>query len=491
MRRLGFLLLLLPALAAADVRLPSLIGDHMLVQRDQPIRLWGWAEPGEQVSAAMAGHSSQAVTGPDGRWRVDLMPLPAGGPHKLEIQGKNKITVDDVLVGEVWVGSGQSNMGFQVRNAIHADKEIASATDGQIRLFQVKLETAFTPKDDVTGEWMVCSPKTIPTFTAVGYFFARHLRQKLNIPVGVIQSAWGGTPAEAWTPRETLDNDDELHAFLERWNRQMEAYPRTKVRFDGQLAKWEASKQGPRPREPAGPGHQHQPTVLYNAMIAPLTPYAIGGAIWYQGENNASRGQGYEYEHLMRSMIEAWRQKWGVGDFPFLFVQLANYARVSDTAQWPELREAQTHTLRTVNTGMAVTIDIGESQDIHPKNKQDVGLRLGLAARAIAYGEHDLVYSGPIYRETSVEPGKLRLWFDHVGSGLMAKGPLEGFQVAGGDGRFHAAEAKIDGENIVVWSEHVKTPVAARYAWADDPKAPLYNKEGLPASPFRTDDWRD
>ena len=493
MRRLSWLLFLFPALLSADVRLPALIGDHMLIQQRKPVHLWGWAEAGEAVSATIAGKSGSTTTGADGRWSLYLEPLEAGGPHKLEIRGANRSTIDDVLVGEVWVGSGQSNMVMSVERSNNPEKEIAAATDGQIRLFKVALETADEPEDDVDGEWMVCSPKTVGPFSGPGYFFARHLRSKLNVPIGVIQSAWGGTPAQSWTQIESLDADPALHVFVDDWRQVIEAHPRAQARFEADLKAWEkkGDSKAPKPREPMGPGHHHQPASLYNAMIAPLIPYPIAGVIWYQGENNASRNQGYEYRRLFRTMIEDWRTKWGVGAFPFLFVQLANYARAAEESEWPELREAQTMALGLIHTGMAVTIDIGESQDIHPKNKQDVGTRLALAARAVAYGDDDVVYSGPIFRQVTSEDGKLRLWFDHVGGGLVGKGGLDGFQIAGPDGRFHAAQAKIDGSTLVVSSPHVKQPIAARYAWHRDPPATLFNREGLPASPFRTDDWRE
>jgi sialate O-acetylesterase len=297
-----------------------------------------------------------------------------------------------------------------------------------------------------------------------------------------------------------LDYDPALHVFLDDWGRTVDAYPRAMARYQEQLPRWKegaaaarhAGKDpGRQPRPPRGPGHQHEPAALYNAMIAPLVPFPIRGVIWYQGENNANQQQGYIYERLFRTMIESWRREWSVGSLPFLFVQLANYGRVPETSQWPELRESQTKTLGLADTGMAVTIDVGNPADIHPKNKQDVGKRLALAARAIAYGERDLVYSGPMYRQMTPEAGRLRLWFDHAGSGLVLRDGGKGFQIAGPDGRFHAAEAAVDKGSIVVSSPHVPNPVAARYAWAPDPAVSLFNEEGLPAAPFRTDDWRE
>ncbi len=500
MRRL-LLFLLAPAFALADVRLPALLSDHMILQAERPIHLWGWADPGERVEADFRGRTASTVAGENGRWSLYLAPESAGGPYALRISGKNRIDLEDVLVGEVWVGSGQSNMVWMLRNSNDADDEILAADYPEIRLFKVKLDTAQRPKEDVEGEWMVCSPGSVAEFSAVGYFFARHLHRKTGKPFGVIQSAWGGTPAQAWTTRKSLDEDPALHRFLDDWARVERNYPRAMARHEQALQRWRrqavearsaGKAPGRRPQPPQGRGHHHQPAVLYNAMIAPLTPFAVRGFIWYQGENNASRGQGYIYGRLFRTMIEDWRERWRLGSLPFLFVQLANYGRVPEIAQWPELRESQNNTLELANTGMAVTIDIGNPTDIHPRNKQDVGLRLALAARAVAYGERDLVFSGPAYRQMTQENGKLRLWFDHIGSGLVLKKDVgQAFQIAGPDGRFHKAEAVVEGPTVVLSSPHVEHPAAARYAWAASPNAALFNQEGLPASPFRTDDWRD
>ena len=500
MRRSSFLLLLLPGLLAADVRLPAVLSDRMVLQSDRPIHVWGWAEPGEPVETRFRGKSAAGAAGADGRWSLYLPPEPAGGPDTLEVRGRNRIEIRDVLVGEVWLGSGQSNMVWLLRNTTGAEDEIASANRPGMRFFKVKLDASATPKDDVEGEWIVCSPDKIGEYSAAGYYFSRHLHEKTGAPVGFIQSAWGGTPAQAWTSFETLDSDPQLHSLLVEWRQVLDEYPRAKVRHEQQMARWreeaaaakKAGTEAPRaPAEPRGPLHQHAPATLYNAMIAPLTPYAIRGVIWYQGENDANQRRGYLYRRLFREMIEDWRRAWGVGAFPFLFVQLANYARVPETSEWPELREAQALTLGLANTGMAVAVDIGESGDIHPKNKRDVGDRLALAARAVAYGERALVYSGPMYRQHTVEGDKLRLWFDHAGSGLELRGGGKGFRLAGPDGRFHEARAEVVGATIVLTSPAVRQPVAARYAWAADPETSLFNREGLPASPFRTDQWRD
>lgn len=481
-----------PALGA--VRLPALVGDNMLVQRDRPIRIWGWAEPGEAVTVEFLGQTARTAGDGLGRWRVTLAPAGAGGPHEMTVRGTNTITIRNVLVGEVWVASGQSNMQWTVKASDNAAREIANAKYPRMRLFRVALKSSDVPLDDVTGKWEECSPDSVGAFSALGYYFGRHLHEKLGVPVGIIQSAWGGTPAEAWTSTGAMAEEPGLGAAFAEWSKIVEAYPAARLRYERQLKEWEEAaakakgegKEPPRrPNAPQGPGGPWMPGGLYNAMIAPLTPYGIRGAIWYQGESNASAARAPYYARLMKTMIRNWRKAWGTGDFPFLFVQLANF-KTGPNSKWPELREAQVETLELANTGMAVTIDIGNPDDIHPTNKQDVGLRLALAARALAYGER-LVYSGPMYRQAAREEGALRVWFDHVGGGLTAKGGvLKGFEVAGADGQYHAAEARIEGASVVLRSPNVAAPAAARYGWADNPECTLYNAEGLPASPFRT-----
>ncbi|MDX2150205.1 MAG: sialate O-acetylesterase [Bryobacteraceae bacterium] len=472
---------------AADVRLPSLFADGMVLQRDRPCPIWGRADAGELVTVTFDGQQHQVMPDAIGRWQVTLRARPAGGPFTIEIAGKNTIRISDVLVGEVWLASGQSNMGWQVRQSNNAEQEIAASANPRIRFFKVDNTVAAAPAWDVKGAWSAASPETTGAYSAVGYFFARHLHQKLNVPVAILQSAWGGTPAESWVRASALAADPALLPVHSYWARVIEDYPEAMLRHSARVAEWEAKgSQGPRPGQPAGPGHPHTPSVLWNGMIAPLVPYAIQGAIWYQGETNASVTRAPHYHRLFSTLITDWRRAFGQGDFPFLFVQLANYARPGTNDGWPLLREAQLKTLGVTNTGMAVTIDIGESQDIHPKNKQDVGHRLALAARALAYGEK-LVYSGPLYRQAAREGNEMRLWFHHTGAGLAARGgALQGFEIAGADGKFVPAAARIDGHSVRVSSAEVKVPEQVRYGWADDPAATLTNSEGLPASPFRT-----
>lgn len=492
---------LLSTLGWADIRLPAVVGDNMVLQRDVEIPVWGWADPGEEVTVSVSWHRMDwAVKADnDGKWTFRMTPPAIGGPYQITLKGANTITIENILVGEVWVCSGQSNMQWSVQNSANAEQEIAAADYPRIRLFTVERKVADKPQPDCTGSWAECSPETIPGFSAVAYFFGRHLHSELNMPIGLIHTSWGGTPAEAWTSGPMLAGNPAFEPILVRQERIIENYPQAKKEYEEKLEEWKAAaekakaageKPPRRPGAPRGPGHPHTPSGLYNAMIAPLIPYAIRGAIWYQGESNASRA--YQYRELFPTMIKCWRQDWDQGDFPFLFVQLANFMAAKpepgDSA-WAELREAQLMTLDLPNTGMAVIIDIGEADDIHPKNKQDVGKRLALWALARTYGK-DIVYSGPIYKSMELLGNKVILQFDHVDGGLVSKdGELRGFAVAGEDRQFVWADARIEGDTVVVSSEKISQPAAVRYAWADNPACNLYNDAGLPASPFRTDDW--
>ncbi|MDT7893779.1 MAG: hypothetical protein LASZOEIN_002094 [Candidatus Fervidibacter sp.] len=639
--------------AEGKLRLPSIFGDHMVLQCNMPVPVWGWAEPNEEVAVILKGklHRSTKADA-NGRWMVKLPPQPAGGPHELIVRTRDEvIRFNDVLFGEVWVCSGQSNMEWPVALAQNAQQEIATANFPQIRFFIVEKAIALEPQSDCKGRWVVCSPETVGGFSAVGYFFGREIHQRLKVPVGLIGTYWGGTPAESWTDLKALESDPDFKPILDRLPRDPETLKRLQEKYEQAMEEWRqkailkdpgnkgeamgwaspefddsdwATMEVPRPWErispemnidgavwfrkvvvlpdewagkdlllslgpiddydttyfngekvgatgaetpnswtvprqyripgrlvkaganliavrvfdqwgdggfsgrpnqmrleladgtgkpillsgewkfkvefarhaskvppqPQPPINSWTPTTLFNAMVAPFVPYAIKGVIWYQGESNV--GRAYQYRKLFPALINSWRRAWGY-EFPFLFVQLANFLERKPEpteSAWAELREAQLLTLKTVpKTGMAVAIDIGEANDIHPRNKQDVGKRLALAALAIAYGQK-IVYSGPIYRSMRIEGNKIRIFFDHVGSGLVAKGEkLTGFAIAGEDRKFVWANAKIEGNTVVVWSEQVPKPVAVRYGWADNPDCNLYNKEGLPASPFRTDDW--
>ncbi|GMV81424.1 MAG: 9-O-acetylesterase [Planctomycetota bacterium] len=496
----GCLVLGVAGSAKAEVKLARVFGEHMVLQRDIKVPVWGTATAGEEVSVIFNGQTVKAKADEHGRWKAILEPMAAGGPFEMTVQAGNTLSLKDVLVGEVWVASGQSNMEWVVKNSRDSGEEIKTAEFPQIRMFTVKKKVSMEPLTDCEGTWQVCSPQTVSAFSAVGYFFARDLHAQLKVPVGVIHTSWGGTPAQAWTRKETLANDPDLKTYVERLEKALLEYPKIKADFDEKMKSWvEADKKAkeakekspPKPRGPMGPDHPHSAAGLYNGMIAPLIPYAIKGAIWYQGESNA--GEADRYAKLFPALIRNWREDWAQGDFPFLFVQLAGYMKRMDQPtddDWPRLRESQTKTLALPNTGMAVAIDIGEENDIHPKNKQDVGKRLALAARKVAYGE-ELVFSGPLYEKAEFADGAVRVSFTHVGGGLTAKDgdTVKGFSVAGEDKKWVWAQAKIDGSGVLVSSPEVATPVAVRYAWANTPDANLYNKEGLPAVPFRSDDW--
>lgn len=650
---LVFLLLSVAGAARADVRVPSVIGDNMVLQQGRKVRVWGWAEPGERVTVSFRGEKATAAADARGRWEVFVGPHKAGGPFELNVAGRNTLTFRNVLVGEVWVCSGQSNMEWSLANAQDGDRAAAAADYPSVHLFTVTKKTSAEPLDNVEGHWVVTTPKEAAQFSAVGYFFGRELHRRLNVPVGLIHTSWGGTPAEAWTSRATLNTVAVLRPILDRYNRQLADLPRLQREYQTAQAEWarkyvmedpgnrgepqgyakpgydaagwkrmrlpqlwesagldvdgvvwfrrevevsaawagkdltlklgaiddfdttyfngervgstgtdtpnawvalrqyrvpgalvragrntvavrvfdrvggggfvggemllapadsktagsvaldgewsyteEATVPSRRidysqqPQAP-GPANPNSPTVLYNAMLAPLFPYAIRGAVWYQGESNAGRAQ--QYRQLFPAMIRDWRAAWGEGDFPFYFVQLANWkARPADSidSEWAELREAQTLTLREApHTGMAVTIDIGNPDDIHPRNKLDVGLRLARWALADTYGLK-LEKSGPLYGSYKVEGDRVRVSLTHAGGLKTRDGAAPtGFYVAGADRKFVPAEARIEKGAVVVWSRDVPAPVAVRYAWADNPAANLYNSEGLPASPFRTDDW--
>jgi sialate O-acetylesterase len=640
--------------ARGEVRVPSIIGDNMVLQQGHKARLWGTAQPGERVTVAFAGRTERAITDAQSHWQIFLGPLKAGGPFELTIAGSNTLTFKNVLVGDVWICSGQSNMEFPLVNATGGAEAMAQANYPEIHLFTVQKGTAASPLDDVNGHWVLATPEQVGQFSAVGYFFGRELYQRLKTPLGLIHTSWGGTPAEAWASHEALAANADLRPILDRYQTSLETLPQRRENYERTLAEWERknfsedpgnkgealgfadpalnatdwkqmnlpqffetaglvidgavwfrkevelppswsgkelalnltaiddfdityfngarvgatgsetpnsymvprrytvpgslvhagrnviavrvfdrageggfgraglmslapvgaketeaiSLAGPwsykvelalEPKKPdygsrpelLGPTNPNSPSVLYNAMIAPLRPYAIRGVIWYQGESNASRA--YQYRALFPTMIRDWRAAWGAGDFPFYFVQLANWQPAKSEpgdSEWAELREAQTMTLRVPRTGMAVTIDIGDPNDIHPRNKLDVGKRL--AAWALAETYHQKIESsGPLYDSFSVKDDKIRVQFKHLDGGLRTSdgGPPKGFTIAGADHKFVWANASVEGDSVVVWSKDVARPVAVRYAWADNPVSNLYNTAGLPASPFRTDDW--
>jgi sialate O-acetylesterase len=508
----------------------------MVLQQDVKLPVWGWADSGERVTVSAAGQKVAATAGQDGKWMVKLDAIKnTDQPIELVVSGKNTLTLKDVLIGEVWVCSGQSNMEYGLLGAHNAATEVPQANHSRLRLFKVAHKVAYEPQSDCEGTWEICTPQSANAFSAVAYFFGRDLHQTLGRPVGLIGSHWGATSAQVWTSLDTLRSRPDFKEFVNSF----ESFRASVGQLDEEYAKeilpaWEAehkkwqeecyapyqlaSKQWirevekakaegkPLPSKPVLKSPRPKPTcrtqipnntsVLYMGMIAPLIPYAIKGVIWYQGESN--QGNPALYRTLFPTLITDWRNHWGQGDFPFLFVQLPNYSTPSD---WPGLRESQLSALALPNTGTAITIDIGEADNGHPRNKIDVGRRLALTARHIAYGE-DLVYCGPIYKSMEIQGDTVRLAFDHVGSGLtigtapsihqslppaLPKSILKGFIIAGADKQFVTAQAKIEGDSVVVWSEQVSQPVTVRYGWASNPEVNLYNKEQLPAAPFRTD----
>lgn len=437
-------LTLSPAEALADVKLHGLFTENMVLQQGTTVPIWGTAAKDERVTVRFQGQEV-STEAKDGKWRVDLKDLKPGGPFAMTIEGKNKIEFKDVLVGEVWVASGQSNMEWQLWGVKTGKQDIADSANSMIRLFQVPKTPANSPQTELglgrgAPPWRVCDPKSTEKFSAIGYYFARDLQKALKIPVGIIHGSWSGSQAEIWTSQETLA-----------------AHPETKH--------WKISN-------------------LYNGMLRPLMPYAIKGVIWYQGEANVDRAA--QYKVLFPAMIKNWRDDWKQGDFPFLFVQLAPWD-VPKKATWPELRDVQLWTSQNVkNTAMVVITDLGDREDIHPRIKDPVGARLALCARGLAYGEK-LVYSGPEYSGMKIDGNKIVLSFKHVGAGLEAKGgPLTGFTIAGADDKFVDAQAEIVGDTVVVRSDKVENPVAVRYGWANFPVVNLWNRDGLPATPFRT-----
>ena len=474
----------------ADVKLPALFSDHMVLQRDMAAPVWGTAAPGEEVTVSIAGQTKTATADAQGKWMVKLDKLKAGDALTLTVKGKNSITINDVLVGEVWVGSGQSNMALTVNRAKDFEAEKAAASLPHIRHFTIG-----------TGRWAVCGPETVGTFSATAFFFAREIHKQLGVPVGILHSSVGGTPIESWIAPEAQKASPELKGFFEAITRDDSKFDegKAKAKYETDLAKWkEASAKAKAENTPA-PKRPQDPAVvrnrkgnvggLYTTLIAPLIPYGIRGALWYQGEANANPTKAPFYEAQLRLLVTDWRARWGEGDFPFAWVQLPNFTSRGDG--WCLVREAMLKTLALPNTGMAITVDIGEVRDIHPKNKQDVGKRLAMWALADVYGKKDIASSGPLPGGHEVRGSEVVLSFKHTDGGLVAKGAeLKGFVVAGEDKQWKPAKARIEGGKVIVSSADVKTPVAARYAWTDNPDCNLYNGAGIPASPFRTDDWK-
>ncbi|MGI8772473.1 MAG: sialate O-acetylesterase [Acidobacteriaceae bacterium] len=517
------LLTLASFFARAEVRLPKVLSDHMVLQRNAPIHLWGWAAPGERVTATLNSASGSATASTLGQWSLYLPAEPAGGPYSLTLAGSNTITLADVLIGDVWVASGQSNMelpleGFPGQAYLkNAAAEIAGANQPEIRLLQVEHTSSPLPMRDIgvpaspalsasgssagsssgsssgsavvsSSAWTRCTPETAKSFSAVAYLFGREIAQRERVPIGLIDSTWGGTPAAAWVSLEALSSDAGLMPVFALRADMMEEQADLPLQLAKEKREDEAARAAgqPPPVHPWRPDPTSwAPGQLFNGMIAPLTPLSIKGVLWYQGESDSPLAWASIYDRVFPALIADWRDQWQQGDFPFLYVQISSFLSDS-TASWGTIRDAQRRALSTANTAMAVSLDVGNPENVHPADKQTVAARLALAARANAYGEA-VEDAGPLFRQAAIEDATMRVWFDHA-SGLFARGgTAEGFEVAGDDGRYVAATARIEGATVLVSSAQVPQPRYVRYAWANAPQANLYNAAGLPASTFTSE----
>jgi sialate O-acetylesterase len=482
--------------AKGEVRLPKILTSHAVLQRDQPIHIWGWSDPAEAVTVSFHGASQSAAGDHVGHWSVYLAPQPAGGPFQLTVAGKNQIVLDDIWVGDVWFASGQSNMemplsGFagsaEVRNQA---EEIKNADQPGLRLLWIPRKASPYPLNDFDGtmSWTACTPETADKFSAVAYFFGREIAAREHVAVGLIDSTWGGTPGEAWVSLDALSGDSSLMPVFASWAHVSAQQADVPLLLRAERRADEAARQAhiPLPHHPWHPDlASWNPAWLFNGMVAPATGFGIKGVIWYQGETNSRLDRAPLYQRVFNTLITDWRRQWREGDFPFLFVQISSF-KSDESEDWPTVREAQRRTLALVNTGMAVTIDIGDPENVHPSDKQTVGARLALAARAVAYHESP-EYSGPMFRQAATEDGSIRVWFDHA-DGLTAKGgPPQGFEIAAADRHYLPATARIEGTSMVVTNVEVKAPKYVRYGWRNAPTVNLYNAADLPASPFTSE----
>lgn len=488
----------------AAVKLPTIFTSHMVLQQDKPLPVWGWADPGEEVTVSFGDAKVSTKADDKGNWKVSLPAQQrSADPRVLSIAGSNTINIEDVLVGEVWICSGQSNMQWTVSRSSNPEAEIAAANYPNIRLFAVPLIPAGTPVSDVNAKWEQCSPATVPEFSAVAYFFGRELHKELNgAPIGLVRTAWGGTRIEPWTPPVGFESVEATHKELDVIKKALADYHTALEAFVKQVKDWVPTAEAAltagndipvlpaKPEHPLNSNRAH--TGLYNGMVHPLVPFAFRGALWYQGESN--RMDGYYYADLKEALVTGWRKVWNQGDFPFYYVQIAPFNYGKDApAKLAELWEGQTRALRIPNTGIAGTCDIGDLKDIHPVNKQEVGRRLALWALAKDYGKTDLVFSGPMFDSIAVEGNKIRVKFKYSDGGLVSRDnqPLTWFLVAGEDKKFVKANATIDGNDVIVDAAGIEKPAAVRFGWHQFAEPNLANKAGLPAIPFRSDSWDD
>jgi sialate O-acetylesterase len=445
----------------AEIRLPAIIGNHMVLQQKNEVNIWGWCEPGEKVILTTTWDTTTYTTkgSSDAKWNLKIKTPDAGGPYQIHLQGNNSITIDDIMIGEVWVCSGQSNMEMSYSWGIkqYAD-DVANSGNQSIRFFHIHRLTAAYPQDDLTGHWVVCNPEDLKTFSLAGYFFGEKLQKALSEPVGLIEASWGGTPAEVWTPKDSVDSNTDLKKAADKL----------------------------KPAE----GWPIKPSIAYNAMISPITGFDIAGVIWYQGESNV--GTASTYHQLFSTMIRSWRQAWQK-DFPFYFVQIAPFSGYGENISGPLLQEAQTETLDVPNTGMVVIGDlVTDLKNIHPTDKKDVGYRLANLALSKTYGRNNFAYKYPIFEKYKIENGKINISFSDLNDGLKQKGDtISGFYISGKDEVFKPASAKIEGNTIIVWQNDIQHPVAVRFDFTNSSIPNLFSKEGLPVNLFRTDDWDD
>lgn len=490
------LVLLTPA-ARGEARLPKILSSHAVLQRDRPIHIWGWSEPGERISVSLNGSNRAAAGDRLGRWSVYLPAQTAGGPFQLTVTGGNRIVLEDILIGDVWFASGQSNMemplnGFPGSAVVKdAAAEITQANHPNLRLLLVSKKAAPFPLADFegSGEWTICSPKTAAEFSAVAYFFGRDIAIKERVPIGLIDSTWGGTPGEAWVSLEGLSSDASLMPVFASWAKMTDEQAELPAMKAAEKTEDNAARRAnmPPPEHPWHPDPASwDPSWLFNGMVAPATQFGIRGVIWYQGETNSALARAPVYERVFSTLIADWRKHWRQGNFPFIYAQISSFKSTSEE-DWPVVRESQRRALAIANTAMAVTIDVGDADNVHPADKQTVGARLALAARAIAYHE-DIEYSGPLLQQTDAEDGGLRVWFTHGDGGLVAKGgALQGFEIAGDDHRFVKAEGRIEDQTVLVSNPQIEKPRYVRYGWQNAPTVNLYNSAALPASPFTSE----
>ena len=497
---LAVIIFIAGSFASANVRLPHIFSDNMVLQRDKELPIWGWADSGEKITIDFTGNTTEATTDENGFWQAKLAPLKAGGPFVMTIKGNNTIQIQNVLVGDVWLCSGQSNMEWPLVSTTDAAKEIADSNYPQIRLLSVPRKTSGMPKNDCDVAWNICGPETSYSFSAIGYFFGRKIYREINVPIGLINSSWGGSRIEPWTPPEGFTLTESTQKFSKYIQDTDLNYRKSLEKSLDSLQDWLTKTKKaladnkplqPQPDIPKHPLDDYsQPTGIYNSMIYPLKPFAIAGALWYQGESNIDDGM--LYMDKMKDLIGGWRKVWQEGDFPFYFVQLAPYIYGGDPDRLPIIWQAQTAAMTAIpNTGMVETIDLVDNiNDIHPRNKKEVGERLALWALAKYYNRPVPAFCGPIYKSMKIEDSnKIRISFEYTGSGLMTRNnqPVTNFEIAGSDKKFVKADAAIENSTVLVWSRDVNKPAMVRFCWNEQAKSNLFNKEGLPASPFTTE----